>query len=254
MADWVTTIEIPEALDKASLDGAINHLNHSGHQPAFLAVDTIFSSDGIHVPGSSLVDLATQVRAAGGLFIADEVQAGFGRVGTQWWGFRAAEVVPDIVTLGKPMGNGQPLAAVVTRRELAERFALRGYYFSTFAGNPVSIAAGSAMLDVMEAEQLAERADVVGNALRSLIAAVSDPRLGDVRGIGQFTGVDVVDASGAPDHATAKALVNGMREHGVLIGRTGPAGNVLKIRPPLAFETSHAEILVEALQASLEQI
>jgi 4-aminobutyrate aminotransferase-like enzyme len=252
--DWVATIPIPSALETPSLEPAIEQLGRADHRPAFLAVDTIFSSDGVHPAGFSLVDLAADVRRAGGLFIADEVQAGFGRVGTQWWGFRSAEVVPDIVTLGKPMGNGQPLAAMVTRRDLAEEFASRGYYFSTFAGNPVSIAAGAAMLDVMEAEGLAERADTVGDGIRSAIRSIPDARLGEVRGIGQFTGVDIVDGSGAPDPITAEAVVDLMREHGVLIGRTGPAGNVLKIRPPLAFETGHTGVLVEALRASLEQI
>jgi 4-aminobutyrate aminotransferase-like enzyme len=241
---WVATIAIPEALDQPSIEPALHRLDKSGHEPAFLAIDTALSSDGIFDPSPALTPLADQIRAAGGLFIADEVQAGFGRIGETLWGFAESGVVPDIVTFGKPMGNGHPLAAVVTRRDIAERFSELGFYFSTFAGNPVSAAAGTAVLDVMAAERLPQRADEVGRYLRGAIRDIGHPAIGDVRGRGQFTGVEI---RGEDATVEAHRIVNVMREHGVLIGSTGPQENVLKIRPPLVFAEEHADILTIAL-------
>jgi 4-aminobutyrate aminotransferase-like enzyme len=181
--------------------------------------------------------------------VADEVQAGFGRVGARLWGFADRGVVPDIVTLGKPMGNGHPLAAVVTTPAITAAFNAGGYYFSTFAGNPVSAAVGMAVLDVMEAEHLPDRADRVGDHLRRGLhdLAASHPGIGDVRGPGLFVGVELVDGDGGPDPAAAAAIVEEMRERRVLIGRTGLHRNVLKIRPPLVFGTDHADQLVGTL-------
>lgn len=241
---WVATIAIPEALDQPSIESALHRLDQSGHQPAFLAIDTALSSDGIFDPSPALTPLADQIRAAGGLFIADEVQAGFGRIGEKLWGFAESGVVPDIVTFGKPMGNGHPIAAVVTRRDVAERFSELGFYFSTFAGNPVSAAAGNAVLDVMAAEDLPRRADEIGGYLRGAIRHIDHPAIGDVRGRGQFTGVEIGGEGAA---VVADRIVNAMREHGVLIGATGPHNNVLKIRPPLVFTEEHADILTIAL-------
>jgi len=241
---WVATIAIPEALDQPSIEPALHRLDQSGHEPAFLAIDTALSSDGIFDPSPALRALADQIRAAGGLFIADEVQAGFGRIGETLWGFAESGVVPDIVTFGKPMGNGHPLAAVVTRRDLAERFSELVFYFSTFAGNSVSAAAGTAVLDVMAAEGLPRRADEVGDYLRGAIRHIDHPAIGDVRGRGQFTGVEI---SGEDAAVVADRIVNAMRDQGVLIGATGPHNNVLKIRPPLVFTQEHADILTIAL-------
>ena len=241
---WVATIPIPGALDEPSIEPALNRLDRSGHEPAFLAIDTALSSDGIYDPSPALTRLADQIRAAGGLFVADEVQAGFGRIGEPLWGFAESAVVPDIVTFGKPMGNGHPLAAVVTRRDVAERFSELGYYFSTFAGNPVSTAAGMAVLDVLAAERLPRRAEEVGEYLRAAIRHIDHPAIGDVRGRGQFTGVEI---RGEEAGVAAHRIVNAMREHGVLIGATGPQEDVLKIRPPLVFTEEHADILTGAL-------
>ena len=253
---WVATVPAPDAFrGAADLDRAFECLAGAGHLPAAFACDTVFSSDGIFDPPAGyLAALATGLHAAGGLFIADEVQAGFGRVGARMWGFADRGVAPDIITLGKPMGNGHPLAAVVTTPEIAAAFAGTGYYFSTFAGNPVSAAVGAAVLDVMESENLPERADRVGDHLRRGLRdlAAGHGAIRDVRGPGLFVGVELVDPAGAPDPGAAAAVVDAMRERRVLIGRTGAGANVLKIRPPLVFGIEHADLLLETLDAVLE--
>jgi 4-aminobutyrate aminotransferase-like enzyme len=197
--------------------------------------------------------LAERTHEVGALYVADEVQAGHGRSGSSLWSFGAMDVAADIVTMGKPMGNGHPVAALVTRREITERFAETTEWFSTFGGNPVACAAALAVLDVIEDERLVERAGRVGPALRSALAALAGthPAIGDVRGIGLLTGVELVDADGAPDAALAASAKNGLRERGVLVGSTGPADNVLKVRPPLVFGEEHIAPVVEALDEVL---
>ena len=249
---WVATIPPPPAAPAADLSAAIGQLEATANGVAAFVCDPMFSSDGIHVPARSyLVDGYAAVRAAGGLCIADEVQAGLGRVGSELWGFAGSSVVPDIVTLGKPLGNGHPLAAVVTTRRIADEFADRGYYFSTFAGNPVSAAVGSAVLDVMERERLPRQAEVVGEYLTTLLTALAATadEISDVRGRGLFIGVEIATAEGAVAPERAAELQNRMKRDGVLIGRTGRHGNVLKIRPPLVFAERHADLLVERLAA-----
>jgi 4-aminobutyrate aminotransferase-like enzyme len=184
-----------------------------------------------------------EIRARGGVFIADEVQPGFARTGASMWGFDRHGVVPDIVTTGKPMGNGIPIAAMAARADVLEPFALRVPYFNTFGGNPVSIAAASAVLDVIEQEHLMANAATVGELLRSRLASIDDPRLGDVRGAGLYVGVEVVTdtESRTPDRAEARRLVNALRDRRVLISVCGHDGNVLKIRPPLVFSTADVD-------------
>ena len=233
---------------------AIERLAGVGHLPAAFVCDTVFASDGIFdSPSGYLATAYAQTREAGGLCIADEVQAGFGRVGERLWGFAGHGVEPDIVTLGKPMGNGHPLAAVVTTPAIADAFARRGYWFSTFAGNPVSAAAGMAVLDVMESEGLARQADRVGEHLRLGLKGMAGFHacISDVRGPGLFVGVDIAAGSGEPDPHRASAIVERMREQRILIGRTGIHRNVLKIRPPLVFEEAHVDLLLEALEQSI---
>jgi 4-aminobutyrate aminotransferase-like enzyme len=209
-------------------------------------VDTGFTSDGIVVPPAGWVsELARATNDAGGLFVADEVQAGHGRTGEHLWSFVRYGITPDIVTLGKPMGNGYPVAALVMRAEIAERFAQQTQVFSTFGGNPVAAAAAIAVLDVIADERVVERAARVGARLLKLLEDVRTDDVVDVRGRGLLIGVELRSAD------TAQRVVDAMRDDGVLIGRTGPEENVLKIRPPLAFADGHADILVDALERAL---
>ena len=189
------------------------------------------------------------------MFIADEVQPGFVRTGEAMWGFDRHGVIPDIVTMGKPMGNGLPVAAMAARDRRAGPFAVRVPYFNTFAGNPVSMAAAAAVLDVIEDENLLANAAEVGAALRTELSRIAegDPRLGDVRGAGLYVGVEVVSDADAktPDRAGARALVNAMRERHVLISVCGHDGNVLKIRPPLVFSMADVDWFCSEFTAAL---
>jgi 4-aminobutyrate aminotransferase-like enzyme len=233
---------------------AIADLDRAGLGCAAMIVDTLMSSDGL-IPdaGEALRGAAEAVREAGGLLIADEVQAGFGRTG-RMWGFDRHALRPDIVTMGKPMGNGHPIAAAVMRADLAASFGESVRYFNTFGGNPVSCAAAAAVLDVIEGESLLGNAERVGSLLADGLRAIADRSgaIGGVRAAGLFAAADIVDAAGAPDGARAGILVNAMRERGALISATGPHGHTLKIRPPLVFQAEHAELLLEALSDALE--
>jgi 4-aminobutyrate aminotransferase-like enzyme/Ser/Thr protein kinase RdoA (MazF antagonist) len=209
-------------------------------------LDAGLTSDGIRpATPENAQSLVQATHDAGGLFVADEVQIGYGRSGEDLWMYRYLGLDPDIVTLGKPMGNGYPVAAVITRRELVERFPFAGTVFSTFGGNPVAAQAALAVLDVIEDERLVAHAKHVGEHLRERIRRLGHPAIRDVRGIGLLVGVELDTPERARD------VVNGLRADGVLIGRTGPRGDVLKIRPPLVFDESHADVLVQALERSL---
>jgi 4-aminobutyrate aminotransferase-like enzyme len=218
-----------------------------------LIVDTIFSSDGIYADTSVLGAAVAEVRGRGGVFIADEVQPGFARTGASMWGFDCHGVVPDMVTTGKPMGNGIPIAAMAARADVLEPFATGVPYFNTFGGNPVSIAAASAVLDVIDEEDLMANAATVGDALRAGVSAIDDPRLGDVRGVGLYIGVEIVSdpQTKKPDRAEARRLVNALRDRRVLISVCGHDGNVLKIRPPLVFSTPDVNWFCSALTDAL---
>ncbi len=221
---------------------AADDLAAAGYGVGCLIVDTIFSSDGIY-PEPVLASAAAEVRKRGGVVIADEVQPGFARTGASMWGFTRHGIVPDIVTMGKPMGNGIPVAAMAARAAVLEPFATEVPYFNTFGGNPVSMAAASAVLDVIEDEGLLSNAATVGDALRTRLAAIDDPRLGDVRGAGLYVGVEVVSDphTKAPDRDGARRLVNALRDRRVLVSVCGHDGNVLKIRPPLVFSMSDVD-------------
>jgi 4-aminobutyrate aminotransferase-like enzyme len=222
---------------------AITDLKASGVGLSALIVDTIFSSDGIYPDPSVLAPAVQAVHRAGGVFIADEVQPGFARTGEAMWGFLRHGVVPDLVTMGKPMGNGLPIAAMAARADILDAFARGVPYFNTFGGNPVTMAAAAAVLDVIEDEKLMRNAGEVGTQLRTELAALGaeHPRIGDVRSTGLYVGVEVISETGAPDRAGARALVNAMRERRVLISVCGRDGNVLKIRPPLVFSSSDVD-------------
>lgn len=246
------TASDPVAVARAELTEAVTRLARRGRRPAALFVDSLFTSDGIFVPEPEVVRaFVAAARDAGALFVADEVQSGHGRTGDGLWGFGRWGVTPDIVTLGKPMGNGHPIAAVVTRSDIVDRFAAQTTFFSTFGGNPVACAAALAVLDVVEDEGLVARASDVGRGLRSAIAALGqrDERIGDVRGRGLTAGVELVTDAGSrqPDAELAARVREGMRERGVLIGTTGRAANTLKIRPPLCLTAQEAALIVTTL-------
>ena len=238
---------------------AIRDLQRAGVGCAALLVDSIFSSDGVVAdPPGFLRAAADAVHAAGGLFIADEVQPGFGRTGS-WWGFERHGVAPDVITLGKPMGNGYPLGAVLTRPEILAAFCAKFGYFNTFAGTPAAAAAGAAVLDVIEGESLLDNARQVGEYLRRCLDGLAAlyPEIADVRGAGLYMAVELGrpaegrPAAFAPAPELAKAVINGLRARHVLIGAAGKFGNVLKIRPPLCFSKANVDTLVAALDEVL---
>jgi 4-aminobutyrate aminotransferase-like enzyme/Ser/Thr protein kinase RdoA (MazF antagonist) len=238
------------------LDDAIASLAERGHAPAAFYLDLILASSGIIKPPPGYLRAAfVKVRAAGGLCVADEVQSGFGRTGSHFWGFEGHGVIPDIVTLGKPIGNGYSMAAVVTTPEIVRSLVRHGEFFSTTGGNPVACAVGLAVLDVLERERLQENADRVGAYLRSGLESLSDrqPLIGDVRGAGLFIGVELVRNHATLDPAKEEthAVVNAMREDGVLVGIAGRHRNILKIRPPLVFSKANADQLIAALDRAL---
>jgi 4-aminobutyrate aminotransferase-like enzyme/Ser/Thr protein kinase RdoA (MazF antagonist) len=248
----------PASVGRAEIVAAVRRLADRGRRPAALYVDSTFTSDGIFVPEPATVaEIVGAARDAGALFVADEVQSGHGRTG-ELWGFSRWGVTPDIVTLGKPMGNGHPIAAVITRAEIVDRFGASTTFFSTFGGNPVACAAGLAVLDVLEEEGLVARAASVGDRLRSHLAAlaVRHEAVGDVRGRGLMTGVELVHdrVSREPAGDLAKRVKDEVAERGVLIGTTGRAGNTLKIRPPLCLSDDEADLIVTALGAVLEDL
>ncbi|MCF4164686.1 aspartate aminotransferase family protein [Zavarzinia compransoris] len=237
----------------AGVRAALARMAETGTKPAALLVDTIFSSDGV-VPGEAgfLAPAVDAVRAAGGLFIADEVQPGFGRTGEALWGFARHGVVPDLVTLGKPMGNGHPVAGVVMRPEVVADFGRDIRYFNTFGGNPVSVAAADAVLNIVKRDDLAGNARRVGAYLAAGLRDLASrcDTLGEVRGAGLFVGADIM-RDGRPARAEAARLVDDLRERGVLISATGPEGHTLKIRPPLVFTEAHADLFLETMAAAL---
>jgi 4-aminobutyrate aminotransferase-like enzyme len=233
---------------------AIADLERHGLRVSALLLDSIFSSDGVFAdPPGFLAAAVDVVHRAHGLFIADEVQSGFARTGTSMWGFGRHAVTPDIVTMGKAMGNGFPLGAVVTRPEILASFCREVGYFNTCAGSPVAAAVGQAVLDVIEQEGLMQNAARVGGHLQRELASLAGRHqaIGEVRGAGLYIGVQVRDATGSPSPALAAAIINGLRERHVLIGAAGKDGSILKLRPPLCFSTAHADQLVAALDEVL---
>jgi 4-aminobutyrate aminotransferase-like enzyme len=239
----------------ADVGRAVDDLCSHGFRVSCLIADTIFSSDGIYPDPSVLAPAVDVVHRNGGVFIADEVQPGFARTGESLWGFDRHGVVPDIVTMAKPMGNGMPVAAMAASHQVLSPFAVQVPYFNTYGGNPVSIAAAAAVLDVIENEQLLANAAEVGATLRSELLRITeaDPRIGDIRGAGLYIGVEVVSDRDAktPDRAAARRLVNALRERHVLISVCGHDGNVLKIRPPLVFSMADVDWFSTEFAAAL---
>lgn len=229
---------------------AIARMQRHGIKPALLIVDTIFSSDGVFAdPPGFLAEAVDVIRAAGGLFVADEVQPGFGRTGAAMWGFARHGVVPDLVTMGKPMGNGYPIAAMIARPDLLANFGENIRYFNTFGGSPVAAAAGQAVLDYIHQHHVMENCRTTGDYLQQElrgIAAHTDA-LAPPRGAGLFIGLDVL-ADGQPSAELASRLVNGLRDNRVLISASGPNANVLKIRPPMVFDRQNADHFLETFR------
>ena len=238
------------------VDGAIDRLASNGHKPAMMIIDSIFDGKGILTPPPAYQQAVyAKVRAAGGLVVADEVQSGLVRLGDNMWGFMDSDVVPDIVTMGKPMGDGHPLAIVVTTPAIATEFARQSSYFNTFGGNPVSAEVGKKVLEIVQRDDLLNNVRETG---RYLIAGLNElarthSLIGEVRGKGLFIGIELVSDRATRQPATSEtaAIVEAMRASGVLISSSGEARNILKIRPPLVFRREHADIVLGKLDAAL---
>jgi len=221
---------------------------------AGMLICSIFANEGLPDIPAGFMERATQlVHDAGGVMIADEVQAGFCRVGT-FWGYETTGFVPDIVTMGKPMGNGVPLSACVAREEIVTAFRRTGY-FSTFAATPLQAAAGAAVLDVIEKEGLLESAAAVGARLREGLSKIEHPCIGDLRGHGLFIGVEWVSDrdNKTPDHAGAKRVVNRLKEKGYMLSNAGAFANTLKVRPPLVFTDAHADEFLGVFEETVRE-
>jgi 4-aminobutyrate aminotransferase-like enzyme len=246
-------------LDTSGFAAALRTLAGRGLAPAAAILDGVLQSEGVHdLDAGYVAELVRMTRAAGGLWIADEVQGGHGRTGAAMWSFQRFGIVPDFVTLGKPMGNGQPVGAVITRRDLLERFAADTVFFSTFGGNQVSMVASHAVLDVLDDERVLPRVTEAGQALRAAVRAATagHDRVGDVRGVGLANAIELVTdrESRRPDPAAAAAVKDGLRRRGVLVGTTSRAGNVLKVRPPLAFTADLVPVFVRAITQALDDL
>ena len=238
------------------VDVCIQKILELGRKPGGFIIESIISCGGqIELPEGFLKAAYEKVRAHGALCISDEVQVGCGRSGAQFWGFQLHDVVPDIVTIGKPLGNGHPIAAVACTQEVAEKFANGMEYFNTFGGNPVSCAIGLEVLNTVKREGLQEQALELGNHLKAELKALSQKFsiIGDVRGQGLFLGIELVDKDKNPLAAQTAYLANRMKDHGILMSTDGPDHNVLKIKPPMVFSRSNADDLLYYLALILEE-
>jgi 4-aminobutyrate aminotransferase-like enzyme len=250
----------PDIAEKyaADADRAIADLARGGYEPAAFMIDSALCSSGVpQTPEGYLRAVERRVRAAGALMICDEVQSGFGRMG-QWWGHELHGMEADFVTMGKPVGNGHPLGVIVTRAEILERFTEKTGLFSTFGGNTVACAAGNAVLDVIEREDLIENGRVVGDYLRDGLRALAEtqPLIGDVRGTGMLAGIEFVTDREARTPATCETsrLLELLRQRHVLVGSEGRDANILKLRPSLIFQREHADLLINALDDALGEL
>lgn len=265
--DWVQKVPAPDSLTPlggnidaqpqafaAGIQAAIDQLEADGFGFGTLILDPFFANEGFpDLPKGFLDPTVDVVRRAGGIIIADEVQPGFGRTGRNFWGHERIGLTPDIVTMGKPMGNGHPVAAVVTRPDIMAEFRTRFGYFNTFGGNPVSAAAATAVLDVLEGEALVENARDTGDYALGLLKGLSHPMIADVRGAGLFMGVEFAkngDTEAASDFCNQ--LVEEMRRRHVLLHSVGRHYHGIKIRPPMCFDRAQADLLVETLDAALK--
>jgi 4-aminobutyrate aminotransferase-like enzyme len=240
-------------------EAPIAELRREGLGLAAAMIDGAFMTSGmLNVPRGYMQRIIEMTHRAGGLYIADEVQAGFGRMGTAMWGHQHHGIVPDFVTIGKPAGNGHPIGVVVTRPEILEKFSKCSPFFSTFGGNNVSCAAGIAVLDVVRDEGLIENARVTGEYLRSGLHKLMTKHelIGDVRGVGLAVGIELVRdcRSKEPAASVVNPLLNFARDDGVLMGSEGKLGNIIRIRPPIVFKREHADIAIAALDHALGRL
>ena len=238
----------------ANVARAIDELEAAGHGFAGLMLCPIFANEGLPGVTPGFLDATVAVvRKAGGVILCDEVQPGFGRMGSHWWGHEWLGFAPDVVTMGKPMGNGHPVAAVVARPDVMAAFREAFGYFNTFGGNPVSCAAAMAVLDVIEEEGLVAHAKGVADYTLSLLKGLQHPLIHEARGTGLFFGVELA-RNGVPAPEAAAAVVEGMKARGVLIGRIGRAQHILKLRPPMPFSRENADMAVAALAGALAEV
>ncbi|XP_068933701.1 5-phosphohydroxy-L-lysine phospho-lyase isoform X2 [Petaurus breviceps papuanus] len=274
--EWVHVVPLPDIFrgpyredhpDPASAYAAevkqvIDSAQEKGRKIAAFFIESLPSVGGQIIPPAGYFQKAAEhIRRAGGVFVADEIQVGFGRVGKHFWAFQlqGENFVPDIVTMGKPIGNGHPIACVATTQDIADAFAGTGVeYFNTFAGSPVSCAVGLAVLDVLEKEHLQAHAAHVGDFLMGLLnqQKVKHPIIGDVRGVGLFIGVDLIkdEATRTPATEEADYLVSRLKDACILLSTDGPGRNVLKFKPPMCFNMDNARIVVNTLDTILTEM
>ena len=239
---------------RANVEKALDEMAARGIRPAALFIDTIFSSDGIFShPKGFLKPAVEAIRAAGGLFVADEVQPGFARTGEEMWGFARHGVVPDMVSMGKPMGNGYPVAALVIRPDVIADFGNQTRYFNTFGGNTTAIATATAVWSIIREEGLLQKTLQIGKAFRAELEGVAKGSdvICDIRGSGLFIGVQI---AGDDPRARTSRLVNGLKKKRILISASGPDGDVLKIRPPLVFEARALDFFMTGFYEVLKEI
>ena len=239
-----------------AVNDACDRMTAQGIKPALLIVDTIFSSDGVYPdPTGFLAPAAAAIRARGGLFLADEVQPGFGRTGSHFWGFQRHGLIPDMVSMGKPMGNGYPMAGLVLKPETIAEFGAKARYFNTFGGNAVAAAVGLAVLDVIRDEGLQQNAASVGAAFTQGLKSLAQHHetLGETRSAGLFIGQTIL-TNGQPDPTRTARLVNALRDSHILISSTGPKGDSLKIRPPLPFGMTNVDQVLTTLDRILKTL
>ena len=244
----------PEQYYADLIKKTITKIRQKGKRLAFFIVEPIMGCGGqIILPASFMIEAFKSVKEAGGLCIVDEVQIGFGRVGSHFWGFEMSGVIPDIITIGKSIGNGHPLSVVITKKNIAEVFNNGMEYFNSFGGNPVSCEIGQTVLDIIKEEDLQKNAYETGTYLLTGLKDLKDKHniIGDIRGCGLFIGIELIKnyENMLPAVHEAELVVNQMKQKGVLISSDGPDHNVLKIKPPLVFNKNNADYLLESLEA-----
>ncbi len=246
------------ALYIKEVEKQIEGFSQDGIKFAGLIFCSIFANEGLpDFPKDYLSKVSKLVRDSGGVVILDEVQAGFGRTGT-WWGYELSNVSPDIAVMGKPMGSGLPVSGVVTTEEISDSFHEKAFYFNTTAATPLQAAVGGTVIDIIQDEGLIENAEKIGGYLKAELLKIKDDfdYLGDIRGPGLFIGLDIVDnkEDKNPDREKAIEIVEILKGKGVLISNAGQYRNVLKLRPPLVFDSSHADFLLDELRASFKEV